>query len=35
LEKEQNLRAIYPDSAHDFPTDARKTAYEFFDEQLK
>ena len=35
LGKEQNLRAIYPDSAHDFPADARKTAYEFFDEQLK
>jgi dienelactone hydrolase len=35
LGKEQNLRAIYPDSGHDFPDDARKTAYLFFDEQLK
>ena len=30
-----NLKANYPDSAHDFPTDARKVAYEFFDRHLK
>jgi dienelactone hydrolase len=35
LGKENNLRAIYPDSGHDFPEEARKTAYLFFDEQLK
>lgn len=35
LGKEENLRAIYPDSEHDFPEGARKTAYAFFDEQLK
>jgi dienelactone hydrolase len=29
------LKAIYPDSGHDFPADARKTAYEFIDKQLK
>jgi dienelactone hydrolase len=35
LGKESNLRAIYPDSGHDFPPDSRQTAYAFFDEQLK
>jgi pimeloyl-ACP methyl ester carboxylesterase len=30
-----NLQANYPDSAHDFPADARKIAYEFFDRHLK
>src|SRR5579883_2631116 len=29
------LKAIYPDAGHDFPADARKTAYEFIDKQLK
>jgi dienelactone hydrolase len=32
---EQNLQASYPDSAHDFPEDARKAAYEFFDRHLR
>ena len=32
---EQNLQANYPDSAHDFPEDARKIAYEFFDRHLR
>ena len=35
LGQERNLRAIYPDSAHDFPPEARQTAYKFFDEQLE
>ncbi|MDB5308628.1 MAG: acetylxylan esterase [Gemmataceae bacterium] len=30
-----NLKAIYPDAGHDFPEDARKTAYEFMDQHLK
>ncbi len=30
-----HLRAIHPDSAHDFPEAARKTAYEFLDKHLK
>jgi dienelactone hydrolase len=30
-----NLKAIYPDADHDFPADARKTAYEFIDKHLK
>jgi dienelactone hydrolase len=29
-----SLRANYPDSAHDFPEDAREVAYRFFDEHL-
>jgi dienelactone hydrolase len=29
------LKAIYPDAGHDFPADARTTAYEFIDRQLK
>lgn len=29
------LRAIYPDAGHDFPADARETAYRFLDEMLK
>ena len=33
--KPQNLQANYPNSAHDFPADARKVAYEFFDRHLK
>lgn len=32
---EQNLQANYPDSAHDFPEDARKIAYDFFDRHLR
>jgi acetyl esterase/lipase len=32
---DQNLQANYPDSAHDFPEDARKVAYEFFDRHLR
>ena len=32
--KAENLQAIYPDSGHDFPEDARKVAYEFFDKHL-
>lgn len=30
-----NLKAIHPDAAHDFPEAARKTAYEFLDKHLK
>jgi len=30
-----NLQANYPDSAHDFPDDARQVAYEFLDRHLK
>ena len=33
--KPDNLQANYPDSNHDFPEDARKVAYEFFDKHLK
>ncbi|MGE3313497.1 MAG: alpha/beta hydrolase family protein [Planctomycetaceae bacterium] len=32
--KAGNLQANYPDCAHDFPPDARKVAYEFFDKHL-
>jgi hypothetical protein len=32
--KPENLQANYPDCAHDFPPDARKVAYEFFDKHL-
>jgi dienelactone hydrolase len=35
LGKSANLKAIYPDAGHDFPADARKTAYEFIDKHLK
>jgi dienelactone hydrolase len=35
LKAEDKLKAIYPDAGHDFPADARKTAYEFIDKQLK
>lgn len=35
LKAEDKLKAIYPDAGHDFPADARKTAYEFIDRQLK
>lgn len=33
--KGENLQANYPDSAHDFPEDAREVAYKFFDRHLK
>jgi dienelactone hydrolase len=35
LEKKDNLKAIYPNSAHDFPPEAREQAYRFIAEQLK
>jgi dienelactone hydrolase len=35
LGAQDKLKAIYPDAGHDFPADARKTAYEFIDKQLK
>jgi len=33
--KRENLQAIYPESPHDFPTDARRQAYVFLDKYLK
>lgn len=33
--KSDRLQAYYPDCKHDFPADARKTAYEFLDRYLK
>jgi dienelactone hydrolase len=35
LNAADKLKAIYPDAGHDFPADARKTAYEFIDAQLR
>ena len=35
LKAQDKLKAIYPDAGHDFPADARKTAYEFIDANLK
>jgi dienelactone hydrolase len=35
LGAEKNLKAIYPDAAHDFPEEGRKAAYDFLDEHLK
>jgi hypothetical protein len=35
LKAQDKLKAIYPDAGHDFPADARKTAYEFIDAQLR
>lgn len=35
LEKKDNLQAIYPESPHDFPAEARRQAYEFLDRHLK
>ena len=32
--QEESLRAIYPDSEHDFPDHAREIAYSFFDQHL-
>ena len=33
--KPQHLQADYPDSPHDFPSDARQRAYAFLDRHLK
>ena len=33
--KPENLAANYPDCEHDFPPEARKVAYEFFDRHLQ
>jgi dienelactone hydrolase len=33
--KSENLRAVYPESGHDFPADGKKAAYEFIDDMLK
>jgi len=33
--KTKNLQAVYPNSNHDFPDEARKQAYEFLDRHLK
>jgi hypothetical protein len=30
-----NLKAIYPDAAHEFPEEGRTAAYEFLDKHLK
>lgn len=30
-----HLQAVYPDAGHDFPADARRTAYEFLDRHLE
>ncbi len=35
LNSSDKLKAVYPDSAHDFPEDGRKVAYEFLDKWLK
>lgn len=35
LKAAENLKAIYPDAAHDFPEDGRKVAYDFLDRCLK
>jgi dienelactone hydrolase len=35
LEADGKLRAVYPDSQHDFPDAIRKAAYDWLDEQLK
>jgi dienelactone hydrolase len=35
LGKAENLKAVYPDAAHDFPEEGRKAAYEFMDKHLK
>lgn len=35
LGKKNNLKVVYPDSAHDFPPEAREQAYRFIAEQLK
>ncbi len=33
--KQHNLEAIYPESKHDFPAEARKIAYEFLEKHLR
>ena len=35
LGAKENLRAVYPDSKHDFPDAIRKAAYDWLDQQLK
>ncbi len=35
LKATDKLKALYPDAGHDFPADARKTAYEFIEAELK
>lgn len=35
MHAEDRLRAIYPESAHDFPADARQQAYQFIDFVLR
>ena len=35
LRAKERLAAIYPDCGHDFPSEARKTAYEWLDRWLK
>jgi dienelactone hydrolase len=35
LGAKEALRPVYPDAAHDFPTEVRKQAYEFLDQTLK
>ncbi len=35
MHTEDRLRAIYPESAHDFPPDARQQAYQFIDFVLR
>jgi dienelactone hydrolase len=35
MQAEDRLQAIYPDSAHDFPPDAREQAYGFIDSVLR
>jgi pimeloyl-ACP methyl ester carboxylesterase len=34
-QRPENLQAVYPDTGHDFPDDARETAYKFLDLHLK
>jgi dienelactone hydrolase len=31
----ENLKAVYPDAAHDFPEEGRKVAYSFLDDHLR
>ena len=35
LGKPGHLQAMYPESPHDFPPDARERAYEFLDQHLR
>lgn len=34
-ESQENLRAVYPDCAHDFPDEIRAAVYDWLDERLK